>query len=188
MSNKPIKLNFSSLFEDANGLQGKELLAPGHWAIVKVEANNWGHADVIVVNPIEARKQDIVKPQDLLIYFAEGLDVSGKSKNSTFKLSFENNLKPNDDTKIDDGVAEISYGGYGDNGVVIEINYFLFKDVTVEKITQLVEKTFTKEMRELIKDIEFEAEDDKEYAKNPSAYYGVSNSDFVSSSEMKRKF
>lgn len=190
MSINKVKLNISNYFENKENISGESLIVPGVWAIITMDANNWGYADVKVVVPDAAKNEYIESPEDLLVYFKEGLDIKGGYAKTNFDVRWENGTKSTEVTTIGSNqIAEISYGGYNDNGVIIQINKFMFKDVTIEKIKNLVENTFSENMKELISDIEEEVSDSKEYAKNPSAYYGISNSDFVkSSSGLKRRF
>lgn len=184
---KPVKLKISSLFGDPQGRQGEELFEPGCWAIVEMDANEWGTADVMIVDKEVAKAEDVFSPEDLVVYFKEGFDIP-QSRRTSFSLCWQVGTGKEDTPINEKGIAELSYGGYDDDGVTVKIVYLMFKDVTLENIQSTVSSFFAKEMKGLISEIESEAQDDREYARDPSAYYGVSNSDFISASDLKRRF
>lgn len=186
---KEVKDNLSVdtyVYKENETAKGLDLIRPGCWVVVSVDSNDWKSAQISVYN--KGDYEEINNPEDLIEDFRQGIDVP---KGKGYTLSWENNGDVLKNIQIEeDGTAEISFGGFleagEDSRAEVVIYKFMFKDVSVESIVKYVEKLFKDEIPQLQREIESDMADSHEYNSNPSAYYGVGDSDFYSARSTKK--
>lgn len=171
--------------ETATGL---DLIRPGSWVIVSTDSDVWRAAQVTVFTPGE--DEDITTPEEFVEAFINGVDnPRGRDYTSVWVEGADYKGTPVLDK---DGGYEISFGGYWDkgedSGPEVITHKFLFKDVTVDSIVKYVEKLFDEEINNLFSEINEQISDSEAYNRDPSAYYGVGDSDFYSAKSTKKRW